>query len=60
MDPALGMDNLTSLMGCLAHGVFNARLSGVIATKCVKSRTQVTPRVCKKQNVIKTENDDQV
>ena len=46
-------------MDMVAHLVGNAK-DGVLATKCVERRTQVKSGVCKKQNVIKTENDDQV
>ena len=48
------------LIGAVAYGVGNASLSGVIATKSVKRRTQVLQDVCKKQNFIKPEIDAQV
>ena len=47
-------------MGGLAYGVGNACLIGVIAAKCVDTRTQEIQVVCKKQNFIKPEIDAQV
>ena len=46
-------------MEMVAGGVGIAK-DGVLATKSVERRAKVKNGVCKKQHVIKTENDDQV